>query len=205
MKARGGMLLASRRASRGRPFLLTLPLGLIGLYLRLRLDETPQFQQVPQERCGPSAPLLTAVREHWRSMLKVVGLILMGNTVTYMLQAFWPAFLVQEVGLSQAEMFTAMLISICIQLVLIPLCAAIADVFPTEVRYSGLSIAYSAAVWIFGGFTPLLLTFLVERTGDVMAPAYYLTATAVLSPFAAVIFTETGQRPTAPERVEAVG
>lgn len=245
------------------PFLLTLPLGLIGLYLRLRLDETPQFKEAAQDEPQGSAPLFATLREHWPSVVKVIGLLVMGTTSIYMIQAFWPAFLIQQLGVPQTQMFSAMMVGIALQVILTPawalmsdrtgrrkpfliaspllltitavpiyllllqatflstigayvalaivlspmtgcLATAIADAFPTKVRYSGLSVAYSAAVSIFGGFTPLILTSLVETSGNPMAPAYYLTATAALSLVAAVVLTETGSRgaaaaPSTPE------
>lgn len=68
------------------------------------------------------------------------------------------------------------------------------DLFPTEVRYSGLSVAYSTAVSIFGGFTPLILTALISATGSQLAPGVYLAGTAVISLIAAVLVRETGGR-----------
>lgn len=75
------------------------------------------------------------------------------------------------------------------------LATAMADSFPTAVRYSGLSLAYSLAVSIFGGFTPLVLSAMVEGTGDLMSPAYYLIATAVVSTVAAALFREPAAEP----------
>lgn len=243
------------------PFLLTLPLGLTGLYLRLRLDETPQFKQAAHEESDGKAPLMVTLREHWASVLKVIGILIMGTTSLYMIQAFWPAFLVQELGVPQSQMFTAMLVGIALQVVLTPvwavlsdrigrrkpfliasplglaifavpvymlllqgtfattmaayvvlaivaspmtgsLATAMADAFPTRVRYSGLSVAYSAAVSIFGGFTPLILTSLIQATGSYMAPAYYLTGTALVSLVAAILFGETGTRRATPDATE---
>jgi hypothetical protein len=37
-----------------------------------------------------------------------------------------------------------------------------------------LSLAYNLAVMIFGGFAPFFVTWLIEATGDPLAPAYYV-------------------------------
>lgn len=234
------------------PFVLTLPLGLVGLYLRLKLDETPEFAERhrdPRPRSDARPPVLVVLREHGRSLATLIGLMVTGTTTIYMMQAFWPAFLVEQVGMRHADMYGAMVAGIGANLFLIPLWAvlsdrigrrkpflvatpvlllllaapvywlllqgqfattvggyllvavagspmmgvlatAMADSFPTEVRYSGLSLAYSLAVSIFGGFTPLVLSALVEGTGNLMTPAYYLMATAVVSMAAAALFDE---------------
>ncbi len=56
--------------------------------------------------------------------------------------------------------------------------AAGAVLYP--VRYSALSIAFNVSVSLFGGTTPLVTAWLVERTGDPLVPAYYLMGAAVI-------------------------
>ena len=46
------------------PFLIAAPLGLVGLYLRWRLDETPAFQAVKQEHAVAHSPLKETLRNH---------------------------------------------------------------------------------------------------------------------------------------------
>jgi len=68
-----------------------------------------------------------------------------------------------------------------------PAPAVLAEQFPTEVRSTGLSLAYNFAVTIFGGFAPLIVTWLIESTHNKLAPAYYVIAAAAIS-FVALIF-----------------
>ena len=49
-----------------------------------------------------------------------------------------------------------------------------AEMFPTRVRYTALSVSYGFAVVLFGGFAPLISTWLVEVTGNPFAPAFYV-------------------------------
>ena len=46
--------------------------------------------------------------------------------------------------------------------------------FPAPVRFSGLSFSYNMAYALFGGLTPLLVTFLIQSSP--FAPAYYVVA-----------------------------
>lgn len=62
-----------------------------------------------------------------------------------------------------------------------PAPAAMADLFPAEMRSTGLSIAYNLAVTIFGGFAPFIATWLIVQTGNPLAPAWYVTLAASIS------------------------
>ncbi|SAK83704.1 membrane protein [Caballeronia pedi] len=62
-----------------------------------------------------------------------------------------------------------------------PILAAFAELFPTKVLSTGLSVAYNFAVTIFGGFAPFLITWLIAKTGSNMAPAIYVMIAAAIS------------------------
>jgi MFS family permease len=55
------------------------------------------------------------------------------------------------------------------------------EVMPTDVRTAGFSLAYSLATAIFGGFTPAICTYLIERTGNKAIPGLWLSFAAVLA------------------------
>jgi MHS family proline/betaine transporter-like MFS transporter len=59
-----------------------------------------------------------------------------------------------------------------------PLFAFMAEMFPTRVRASSVSIGYNASVMMFGGTAPFIATFLIDRTGSDVAPSFYLVAAA---------------------------
>jgi MHS family citrate/tricarballylate:H+ symporter-like MFS transporter len=52
--------------------------------------------------------------------------------------------------------------------------AALTEIVPVSVRTAGFSLAYSLATALFGGFTPLVSTWLIEITGNRAAPAFWL-------------------------------
>lgn len=63
------------------PFLLALPIGLVGLYLRMRLGETPAFEQMvakSEQREGTSTKeeFRLIFARHWRALLLVGGLMI---------------------------------------------------------------------------------------------------------------------------------
>ena len=62
-----------------------------------------------------------------------------------------------------------------------PFGAMIAELFPANVRSTGLSLAYNIAVMLFGGFGQLIVTWLTETTGSPLAPTYYVMTGLALS------------------------
>lgn len=68
--------------------------------------------------------------------------------------------------------------------------AMLMEAFPREQRVTGLSVIYSFGVTLFGGFSPLLVTWLIGLTGNPLTPALYLIATLVLSLIALRLFPE---------------
>jgi MHS family proline/betaine transporter-like MFS transporter len=68
-----------------------------------------------------------------------------------------------------------------------PMPALMSEIFPTHVRSTGLSIAYSIGVTIFGGFSPTIVETFIHLTGDKLAPSYYVLIAALLSGLSLVI------------------
>ncbi|WGS49319.1 MFS transporter [Paraburkholderia sp. D15] len=68
-----------------------------------------------------------------------------------------------------------------------PMPALMSEIFPTQVRSTGLSIGYSIGVTIFGGFAPTIVETFIHLTGDKLAPSYYVLIAAVLSGVSLVI------------------
>lgn len=56
-----------------------------------------------------------------------------------------------------------------------------AEQFPTAVRYSGTGLAYNIGFGIIGGLTPLIATWLIHSTGNLMAPSFCLIAAALVA------------------------
>jgi MHS family citrate/tricarballylate:H+ symporter-like MFS transporter len=63
--------------------------------------------------------------------------------------------------------------------------AALTEVMPVQVRVAGFSLAYSLATAVFGGFTPIVSTYLIHETGDKAAPGYWMSFAAVCALIAA--------------------
>ncbi|WP_312606400.1 MFS transporter [Kosakonia cowanii] len=73
--------------------------------------------------------------------------------------------------------------------------AAMAELFPTNVRYGSLSIAYNFAVAFFGGITPWFSAWLITSTGDKFSPAFYVMGAALITFITVMRARETAGQP----------
>lgn len=71
-----------------------------------------------------------------------------------------------------------------------PIPATLVERFPMNVRYSGLGIAHSLSMAIFGGSAPLIATWLIHVTGNNAAPALYLSLASCISVLAVFFMTD---------------
>ncbi|MFC4332965.1 MFS transporter [Streptomyces andamanensis] len=80
------------------PFLIAGPLGGIGLYMRLKLEESPAFQQqldeheksLAQQSAG--SEFRTIVKKHWAALLICMGIVLLYNVTNYMVTGYLPTY-----------------------------------------------------------------------------------------------------------------
>jgi len=80
------------------PFFIAGPLGLVGLYVRLKLEETPAFKKEAEareadERSRPKQSFGALLVEQWRPLLQCVGLVLIFNVTDYMALSYLPNYL----------------------------------------------------------------------------------------------------------------
>jgi MHS family proline/betaine transporter-like MFS transporter len=102
----------------------------------------------------------------------------------------YPAFLLLGMQNTLLCMLAITLLVMPLAVGIGPTLALMMEAFPREQRVTGLSIIYSFGVTLFGGFSPLLVTWLIGVTGNPLTPAFYLVATCALSLFALRLFPE---------------
>lgn len=94
------------------PFLLALPLGVIGLYLRHAAEETPAFQQHVDSleqgdrdglASGPKVSFKEIATKHWRSLLTCIGVVIATNVTYYMLLTYMPSYLTHNLQYSESN------------------------------------------------------------------------------------------------------
>ena len=73
--------------------------------------------------------------------------------------------------------------------------ATLTEMFPSRVRVSALSVGYNISLAIFGGTTPLVATWIIERSHDDLSIAWYLIFAAAISFLFVVRLPETAHKP----------
>ena len=71
--------------------------------------------------------------------------------------------------------------------------AAMVEIAPSRVRCTAVGIGYNITLGTIGGMTPLAATWLVQRTGDELAPAFLIMAAAVITLLAILRLPETSE------------
>ena len=61
------------------------------------------------------------------------------------------------------------------------LASYLTETFPTDVRYSGFALSFNLANAIFGGSASFISFWLIDLTGNAIAPAWYMVAIAVVA------------------------
>ena len=72
--------------------------------------------------------------------------------------------------------------------------AALAELFPTRVRYSGIGLGFNLAGVFVGGSAPYISTWLIQATGDKISPAYFLMAVSVITLATLMTVPETAKK-----------
>ena len=72
-------------------------------------------------------------------------------------------------------------LSVFVSAQIVPVLVMIPELFPREVRATGIALTYVVSASFFGGFSPLIASWIVERTGNPLAPAWYVAAACAVS------------------------
>ncbi len=100
--------------------------------------------------------------------------------IVFMLLLSLPIFYLLSSGNVLLITFGMVLMSVLIAISFAPMNAYMVELFPEACRYSGFGVAFHIGISLFGGTTPLVLMWLVDRTGNFIAPAYYYILGALI-------------------------
>ncbi|WP_194834917.1 MFS transporter [Nocardia sp. XZ_19_369] len=112
------------------PFLLAVPLGLVGWYLRSKLDESPVFTEVAAEENQPPGGLRglrELVTTYRRELLTLAGLVVALNVVNYTLLTYQPTYLQKTIGMGESDTTAMMLIGQTVMMLVLPFFGRLSD------------------------------------------------------------------------------
>jgi MHS family shikimate/dehydroshikimate transporter-like MFS transporter len=129
------------------PFLASVVLVAVGLFIRLKLMESPAFERVRETKTEAKRPIVDVVRKYPREVLVAMGMRVAENGCFYILTVFVLAYGEDELGLSKGTMLTGVIIAAAIGLFTVPLWGALSDRFGRKPLY--LAGAVITTLWAF--------------------------------------------------------
>jgi MFS transporter, MHS family, shikimate and dehydroshikimate transport protein len=109
------------------PFAASAALVVIGIFIRLRIDETPDFKRVLREGKVSRLPVLDAIRRHPKELLIGLGARITEISWIYVLTIFGLSYAVTNLGLSRSLVLGAIALGAVGELVTIPLFGHLSD------------------------------------------------------------------------------
>ncbi|GGL86080.1 MFS transporter [Streptomyces fumigatiscleroticus] len=154
------------------PFLLSGVLVIVGLWIRLSVDESPVFKEArarAEARAGDAErlPLVSVLRHHWRDVLIAMGARMAENISYYVITAFILVYATTSAGVSKQTALNAVLIASAVHFAVIPAWGALSDRIGRRPVY--LLGAAGVGLWMFpffrlidtGGFGALIVAVTV--------------------------------------------
>ena len=81
------------------------PLGLVGLYIRLRLDDTPEFKGTRRDRQRREIAAAGSDPTSWASILRVIGLFVIFNIGYYVVFTYLPTYFIKTLHFTKTQAF----------------------------------------------------------------------------------------------------
>ncbi len=231
------------------PFLITVPLGLIGLYIRRKIEDTPEFEALQEMDTVSPSPVREVFRRNPKQFIQTCGMEIFMNVTFYVVLVYLLTYQETSLGIDPGRAALLSTLASALGLIIVPLAgiasdkvgrkpvlmtAAIAltvfsvplfllmnvdagwasfvstfglafilaiilgthavtvvELFPTRTRQTGLSIAYAVTAALFAGTAPYALTWLIDATGNILSPGFFLAVVGVVGIVTVVSIPET--------------
>jgi MFS family permease len=132
------------------PFYLSALLVVVGLFIRLRVGETPLFERVRAEKQEVHIPVVELLRLHWKDLVLILCAGLATGAAFYIFATFILVYGI-HLGLNQQLLLTSINVACILEVITIPLSGAISDRFGRRIWYLGgmLSLVVFAVPYFF--------------------------------------------------------
>ena len=129
------------------PFLFSIILVVVGLWIRMTIAESPEFQKIKAERQEVKMPIIDAIRLHPMNILLAMGARFAENGFFYIFATFTLAYATQALGMNRQDILNGVLIAAAIETFTIPAFGALSDHLGRR------------PVYIFGAIFSALMSF----------------------------------------------
>ncbi|MDX1917282.1 MAG: MFS transporter [Rickettsiaceae bacterium] len=231
------------------PFFFGLFIGLIGYYIRTKLQESPLYEEAKANGNISRTPVMDLARYNSKRLIIAIGLYL-SVTVPFYINTVYLSTHIKYVGFDDSlaskaniailiSMSCALVVSAWISdkigrkpvmtfacfvylvlayplfalispnssqaLVILtsaimggmngifmgPIPTVLVELFPTNIRFTGVALSYNLTAAIFGGTTPMILMILIAKFSSVMIVPYYLTIFICITLVSLIYYKET--------------
>jgi MFS transporter, MHS family, shikimate and dehydroshikimate transport protein len=143
------------------PFLFSVVLVGVGLFIRMRLMESPAFQRVKDSGTEAPKPIVDVVKTQPREVLVAMGMRIAENGVFYIFTVFVLAYAEDTLKLGKSTMLTGVAIAAAIGLFTVPLWGALSDRFGRKKLYMAGAVFSTLFAFPFFAMVDTKETFLV--------------------------------------------
>jgi len=133
------------------PFLFSIVLVAVGLFIRMRLMESPAFQRVKETGTEAPKPIVDVVKTQPREVLVAMGMRIAENGVFYIFTVFVLAYAEDTLKLGKSTMLTGVGIAAAVGLITVPLWGSLSDRFGRKKLY--MAGAVFSTLFAFPFFT----------------------------------------------------
>ncbi len=167
------------------PFLLSVVLVAVGLYVRLRLMESPAFQEVDDTDTEAQMPIVEVFRTYPRNILIAMGARVGDNMLFYIFSVFALTYVTEELGLPESTALIGVMIGATIEFFLIPFFGALSDRIGRRPVYMGGAIFCMLFAfpyfWLLNTEAPALIWLAISLSLFVGHAAMYAPQASFLS------------------------
>ncbi|MFD6860260.1 MFS transporter [Rhodococcus sp. NPDC060086] len=231
------------------PFLLSVVIGVVGVWIRNHLEDTPQFEEMADKGETKKLPIMELLKTSGGSVVKIVllGALIVGGY--YIASVYAATYLQTEGGQTSSAAFLSTSLALVLGVITLPIAGYMADKYgrkpvlftgsvasavlgvpmfmlmsggtlwqavlgqsvlficvsivngasfvvyvemlKASVRYSGIALGNNVTNMCLGGTAPFIATYLINVTGNSLAPAGYFVFCALLTLGAVFFIKET--------------
>ncbi|WP_321801145.1 MFS transporter [Caballeronia sp. J97] len=106
------------------PFFIGMLVAPVGYYIRLKIEETPEFAS---EKRHASTPLRDVIREYPRGVLSSLLMVVLWTVCTYVILFYIPTYVVKYLHMPQREGFISGIVSGAVLMAMAPVFGALSD------------------------------------------------------------------------------